>query len=103
MSANPRLILTVKIISRAAHAAPTPDQRAWAILLMGIALGLALGSLLLSALTGEWSWFQRAGSLMALTALLERPAAAPLRIVRQLFIILGTLIWGYGDLLGRLW
>ncbi len=59
-----------------------------------------LASFACSLLCGDWSWFQRSGSLVALAVVLAellnwlpRPhLVAPATV--------GTLTWGYGDLLG---
>ena len=84
------------------------------ILLVLLAMGLPMASLMATIATGNGEWFQRSGSLMVLFSAaveyrrrrgLRRPGtAAGWLFWRQIpyvcysSIFLGTLIWGYGDL-----
>ena len=87
------------------------------IVLTLLAMGLPMVSLMASISTGNGEWFQRSGSLMVLfSAAVEyrrrhllhtRGTTAGWLSWRQVpyvcysSIFLGTLIWGYGDLLFR--
>lgn len=82
-----------------------------------LAMGLPMVSLMASIATGDGEWFQRSGSLMVLFSfaveyrrrfgLQSRAPAIGWLFWRQIpylcysSIFLGTLIWGYGDLLFR--
>lgn len=84
------------------------------IVLVLLAMGLPMGSLMASIATGNGEWFQRSGSLMVLlSAAVEyrrrhlpntRGMATGWLFWRQIpyvcysSIFVGTLIWGYGDL-----
>ncbi len=82
-------------------------------------------SLLFSLITKDWTWFSRSGSVLTFVAIFlssrqvirtagmrsENPAANPeadFRIDKDAsewgfsFLAVGTLIWGYGDLLGHI-
>lgn len=90
------------------------DSHAAEVVLVLLAMGPPMISLMASIATGDGQWFQRSGSLMVLfSAAIEyrrRNALEAGRIgPRWLFwrripyvcywsIFLGTLIWGYGDL-----
>ena len=85
------------------------------LLLVLLAMGLPMASLMVSIETGTGEWFQRSGSLMVLFSvaveyrrrhlLQARGRTAGWMLWRQvpyvcyLSIFVGTLIWGYGDLL----
>ena len=68
--------------------------------LLGCALSIVIGSLVGSVLCQDWSWFQRSGSVLALTGALDLPATASSHKLAALLVPIGTVIWGYGDLLG---
>lgn len=87
------------------------------VLLMLLAVAPVLVSAAISYNTGDGHWFQRSGSLMVLLSvvtefrrsrlkragLLELPRFIPLwrsvPYVCYASIAMGTLIWGYGDLM----
>lgn len=87
------------------------------VLLMLLAIGPVLISAAVSYSTGEGHWFQRSGSLMVLFSgltefrrsrmerdgLLDLPRFVPLwrsiPYVCYASIAMGTVIWGYGDLM----
>ncbi|PWG63738.1 hypothetical protein [Sediminicurvatus halobius] len=91
------------------------ESHAAEITLMLLAMGPAMISLAASMATGDGEWFQRSGSLMVLFSAAVEYRRRHLRETgrtdgswlfwRQIpyvcysAILLGTLIWGYGDLL----
>jgi hypothetical protein len=81
------------------------------VLLMILVMGPFMMSAMVSLETGEGHWFQRSGSLMVLFAaateyrrqMLRQAGERPhiwgrIPYVCYLFIALGTVTWGYGDL-----
>lgn len=90
------------------------DSHVAEIVLVLLAMGPPMVSLMASLETGNGEWFQRSGSLMVLfsaaveyrrrNALYTGRARAGWLFWRQIpyvcyaSIFLGTLIWGYGDL-----
>ena len=93
------------------------DSHVVELVLALLAMGSPMVSLVVSLETGSGEWFQRSGSLMVLFSVAVEYRRRHLKPVRQaaggwLFrrqipwvcyasILLGTLIWGYGDLLFR--
>lgn len=60
---------------------------------------IVIGSLLVSLILEDWSWFQRSGSVMVLMGVFDLPRGHPHVKVKTISVIGGTLIWAYGDLL----
>lgn len=85
------------------------------VILMLLAMGPAMASLAASMATGDGEWFQRSGSLMVLFSAAVEYRRRHLRengrtdnswlfwrripYICYSAIFVGTLIWGYGDLL----
>jgi hypothetical protein len=90
-------------------------------LVMSVAIIWTCFSIVLSAVRHDWTWFSRAGSIITLaggilaartllrlgvagaeTSAIEQPMLdAYASAIAVWFIVLGTLIWGYGDWLGH--
>lgn len=65
-----------------------------ALALVVVAVSIAIG------LTGDdWSWFQRSGAILAVQNVWSTGRN---RVHILVFGVFGTLIWGYGDLLGAI-
>jgi hypothetical protein len=68
-----------------------------AVLIIGLGI-------ILSLKTGQWHWFARSGSLLIAHALvIFSRATIKSRLATRLefaLAIIGTLIWGFGDLIG---
>ena len=61
---------------------------------------VVLSSIIISMVFNDWSWFQRSGSLLAMLGAVDFSNNARSKQLSTLSVISGTLIWGYGDLVG---
>ena len=70
----------------------------------GVACGLILAvviSFVVSLVTGDWGWFQRSGALLTLPSAAYSVLNTRFGHAASVAVIVGTLIWSYGDLLGN--